>query len=56
MVGQPVEQRTGAALVAEGGGPFVEGQVRGDNGGATLVALADQLEQKFGVDLNKNRF
>jgi hypothetical protein len=47
MVGQPVEERAGEALVAEGAGPLVEGQVGGDDGGAALVALADQLEQQF---------
>ena len=42
VVGQPVEQRAGEALGAEGLGPFVEGQVAGDQGGAALVALGDQ--------------
>ena len=41
MVGQPVEQRAGEAFGAEGLGPFVEGQVAGDQGSAALVALAD---------------
>ena len=40
VVGQPVEQRAGEALGAEGLGPFVERQVAGDQGGAALVALA----------------
>ena len=33
-MGQPVEQRTGEALGAEGLRPFVEGQVAGDQGRA----------------------
>ena len=48
MVGQAVEQRASDALVAEGPGPLVEGQVRGDDRGAALIALADQLEQQLG--------
>ena len=46
VVGQPIEQRAGETLVDEGGGPFVEGQVRGDDRGAALIALADQFEQR----------
>jgi len=38
-MGQPVEQGASKALVAEGGGPFVEGQVRSDDGGDTAIAL-----------------
>jgi integrase len=52
VVGQPVEQRAGEAFVAECAGPLVEGQVRGDDRGAALVALADQLEQAFGAGLD----
>ena len=32
MVGQAVEERAGEAFFAECGGPFVERQVRGDDG------------------------
>ena len=51
VVGETVEQRPGQALGAEGPGPFVEGEVGGDEGGAPLVALRDQLEQKLGAGL-----
>ena len=47
-MGETVEQRPGQALGAEGPGPFVEGEVGGDERGAPLVALRDQLEQKPG--------
>ena len=49
MVGQAIEQRAGEAVVAECGGPLVEGQVRGDDRGAAFVALADQFEQQLGA-------
>jgi len=45
VMGEPVQERAGQAFLAEGPGPFVERQVRGDDGGPALVALADQLEQ-----------
>ena len=48
-MGETVEQRPGQALGAEGPGPFVEGEVGGDERGAPLVALRDQLEQKLGA-------
>ena len=41
VVGQAVEQRAGEPLGAEHLGPFVEGQVRGHQGGAALVTLAE---------------
>ena len=45
VMGQAVEKRACETFFAEGGGPFVERQVRGDDGGAALVTLADQLKQ-----------
>ena len=51
MVDEAVEERAGEALVAERGGPLVEGQVGGDSGGAAFVALADHLEQELGPGL-----
>ncbi len=45
VVGQAVEGRAGEAFLAECGGPFVERQVRGDDGGAAFVTLADKFEQ-----------
>ena len=51
MVGQAVEERAGETFLAERGGPLVEWQVRGDDGGASLVALTDQFEQQLGAGL-----
>ena len=50
-MGETVEQCPGQALGAEGPGPFVERKVGGDERGAPLVALRDQLEQKLGAGL-----
>src|SRR6267378_7636363 len=47
MVGQPVEQRAGQPLGAEHAGPLVERQIAGDEGGAALVSLAEDLEQEL---------
>ena len=51
VMGQPVEERPGQAFGAEGLGPFLEGQVAGDQRGAALVALRDQFEQQLGAGL-----
>ena len=53
MVGEPVEQGAGEPLGTEHAGPFVERQVRGDDGGAALVALGEHLEQEFGAGLGQ---
>ena len=47
MVGEPVQQRAGEALRTKHFGPFVEGEVGGDQDGAPLVALAEDLEEQF---------
>lgn len=47
LVGQAVEQRACKAIVAERRRRLIEGQVRGDDRGAALITLADQLEQEF---------
>ena len=47
VVGDPVEQCAGEALAGEHRRPFLEGQVRGDDGGAVLVAPAEDVEQQF---------
>src|ERR1700746_2005995 len=39
MMCQPVEQRAGQALGAEGLGPLVEGQIAGNQRGAAFIAL-----------------
>ena len=40
MMCQPVEQRAGQALGAEGLGPLVEGQIAGNQRGAAFIAFA----------------
>ncbi len=47
MVGEAVEEGSGETLRAEDLGPFVEGQVAGNDGRAALVALAQDLEEQF---------
>src|SRR4029077_18755345 len=44
VVCQPIEQRAGQPLGPEHAGPFVERQIAGDDGGAALVSLAEDLE------------
>ena len=50
MVGEPVQQRAGEAFRTEHLGPLIEGQVGGDQDGAALVALAEDLEEEFADD------
>src|SRR5499427_10004160 len=47
LVGQAIEQRAGQPLGPEHTGPFVERQIGGDNDGAALVTLAEDLEQEL---------
>ena len=47
VVGETVEQRSGAAFRAKDLGPLVAGQVGGHHYGAPLVALAEDLEEQF---------
>ena len=49
VVGQSVEQRTGQPLGPEHAGPLVERQIAGDDGGASFVALAEDLKQQLGA-------
>jgi hypothetical protein len=49
VVGEAVEQRAGEPFRAKDFGPFREGQIAGDHGRATLVALAEHLEEEFGA-------
>ena len=53
VVGEAVEESAGEALGAEHLGPFVEGQIGGDQGRAPLVALAEHLEQELGTGLGQ---
>jgi len=48
-MGETIEQSAGQPFGAEDLGPFLEGQVRGDQGRATLIALAEHLEEQFGA-------
>jgi hypothetical protein len=45
VISEPVEERSGEPLGGEHGGPFVEGQIAGDDGGAALVALGEHFEE-----------
>ena len=53
VVGQSVEQRTGQPLRPEHAGPLVEWQIAGDDGGAALIALAEDLKQELGAGRRK---
>ena len=44
---KPIEQCASEAFGTEDFGPFREGQVRGDQSGAALVALAKHLEEQL---------
>ena len=46
-MGESVQQGSGQAFRAEDLGPLIEGQVGGDEDGAPLVALAEDLEEEF---------
>ncbi len=52
-MGEALEESAGEALGAEHLGPFVEGQIGGDQGRAPLVALAEHLEQELGAGLGQ---
>ena len=47
MVGETVQQRAGESFRAKYFGRLIEGQVGGDQDGAPLVALAEDLEEQF---------
>ena len=47
VVGEPVQQRAGEAFRPEHLDPLIERQVGGDRNGASLVALAEDLEEEF---------
>jgi hypothetical protein len=49
VMGEAAEERTGQALGAEHAGPFVEGQITGDDDRGPLIALAEHLEQQLGT-------
>ena len=47
VAGEAVQQCSGEPFRPEDLGPLVEGEVSGDQDGATLVALAEDLEDQF---------
>ena len=53
MVGDAVEQRAGEALAGEDRGPFLEGQVRGDDCGAVFVAAVEDVEKQLASALRE---
>ena len=52
-VRETVEECSGEPLRAEDFGPLVEGKVGRDQYGATLVALAEDLEEQLGSGLGQ---
>ena len=53
MVGDAVEERASEAFAGEHRGPFLEGQVGGYDGGAVLVAPAEDVEQELAAGLRE---
>ena len=47
VVGEAVQQCLGELFRSEDLGPFVEGEVDGDQDGAPFVALTEDLEEQF---------
>ena len=47
VMGESVQQGSGQAFRAEDLDPLIEGQVGGDQDGAPLVALAEDLKEEF---------
>lgn len=56
MVRAAVEECAGKTLAAEYLGPFVDGEVAGDHGGAPFVALGEVVEEQFGAGRGAERF
>ncbi len=48
VVRQPVQERAGQPFGAQDARPVLERQVRRDDGGASLVASGEDLEQQLG--------
>ena len=47
MVGETGDQRSGQLLVSEYADLLAKGEVGGDHRGATLVAIAEEIEQQL---------
>lgn len=52
-MGQAVKERAAETLITKRRGPFIERQVRCDDRGDALTALADQLELQLGPDMRQ---
>ena len=46
-VGEPIQEGAGEAFAAHDFGPFLEGQVGGDDHRTALIGLADDIEKQF---------
>jgi hypothetical protein len=53
MMGQAIEQGAGQALIAEDARPFLEREVRCDDGRSMFVTLAEYLEEQFRAGLGE---
>ena len=49
MMEQAIDQRSGHEIVTEDLAPFVEGLVRGQDGGGGFVAAGHELEEEHGA-------
>ena len=49
MVDDAIDECRGAGRVREDGRPFLEREVRGEDDAFSLVATADDLEEKVGI-------
>ena len=47
MVGEPVQQGSGEPFRSECLGPFIEGEIAGDQSGTAFVAPAEDLKQQL---------
>ena len=50
---EAIEQRAGQTLIAEDARPFLEWQIRRDDGRATFVTLAEYFKQKLRAGLRE---
>ena len=53
MMREAIEQRAGQTLIAEDARPFLEWQIRRDDGRATFVTLAEYFKQKLRAGLRE---
>src|ERR1700730_8458597 len=53
MMRQPIEKRAGETLALENARPFLERQIRRDDGRAAFMTLAEDLEKQFRAGLGE---